>query len=394
MTLRDIALLNLRRRKAKAAFVMAGLVIGVSTVVGLVSLTQALVGDVEHKLEQFGANILIVPKTENLSLSYGGLSLGGVSYEVEEIREADLAKIATIKNARNIGALGPTVLGTVKSGNTRVVLAGLDLHVATMLKPWWHVTGELPPENGVLLGAGAARVLGLGVGDRFDADGWDFRVTGVLEPTGSQDDQIVFTHLASAQFALGKEGKISLIEVAAHCKDCPVEDMVVQLSEVLPGASVMAIQQVVKGRMETITHFQRFGIGVSAVVLVVGGLVVLVTMMGSVRERTSEIGIFRAIGFRKSHVARIVLLEAGIVSALAGAVGYGAGLGGSNLLLPLFTGGGADAHAAMGHAAGAAFDPALAAAALGLSVALGLLASAYPALLATRMDPNEALRAL
>jgi putative ABC transport system permease protein len=83
MNLNSISIKNLLRRKGKAAFVLAGLVIGVSTVVGIISYIEAMTSDINHKLEKFGANILVVPKTENLALSYGGLSLGGVSFEME-----------------------------------------------------------------------------------------------------------------------------------------------------------------------------------------------------------------------------------------------------------------------------------------------------------------------
>ena len=81
MNLGDIALRNLKRRKSKAAFVLIGLTIGVSAVVVFISLVEALTQNINSKLEEYGANILIVPKTENLSMSYGGLSLGGVLFE-------------------------------------------------------------------------------------------------------------------------------------------------------------------------------------------------------------------------------------------------------------------------------------------------------------------------
>jgi putative ABC transport system permease protein len=385
MTLKLISLRNLMRRKGKAAFILAGLVIGVATVVGIISYVEATTHDIAHKLEQYGANILIVPRTENLSLSYGGLSLGGVSFDLEEIRESDLARLATIKNNRNIAAVGPMVLGVASVEGRRILMAGVDFKAAGILKPWWRVQGSYPDATGILLGSEAAGLLNLKTGDRLPVNGLELTVAGILEPTGSQDDQLAFAPLATAQQAFQKTGRISMAEVAALCKDCPIEDMVRQIAEVLPGAKVMAIQQVVKSRMEMLAQFAHFSYGISAVILFIGGLVVLVTMMGSVRERTDEIGIFRAIGFRRSHIMRIVFLEAGIISGLAGIIGYGLGLGGAQAALSFLS---------ESHGGSVPFNPELAIGSLVLALALGLAASAYPAAMAARLDPNEALRTL
>jgi len=383
MNLKDIAFKNLMRRKAKALFVLAGLVIGVSTVVALISFVDAMTQNINHKLEKYGANILIVPKTENLSLTYGGLSLGGLSFEMKEIREEELARIPSIKNAANVAAVGPIVLGAVQVGERKVLMAGVDFRASRVLKPWWKIEGDIPGPNGVLLGSEAAKVFGLRPGDRVSIGARELEVSGVLFPTGSQDDQLVFAHLKTAQAILGKTGKISMAEVAALCKDCPIEEMVKQISRVVPGAKVMAIQQVVKGRMEALSQFKSFSYGVSGVVILVGSLVVLVTMMGSVRERTQEIGIFRAIGFRKSHVIRIVFLEAGFISGVAGIIGYIIGMGATRVAVGFFTEDGA-----------VPVDYTLAGLAFLLAIVLGLISSIYPAFLAARLDPNDALRAL
>ena len=267
MNLNAISIKNLLRRKGKAGFVLAGLVIGVSTVVGIISYVEAMTNDINHKLEKYGANILIVPKTENLALSYGGLSLGGVSFEMEEIRQDDLGRLSAIKNSRNIAAVGPLVLGVASVDQRNVLIAGVDFNAAGILKPWWKVQGTLPDDNGIILGAEAARILNLQTGSRVKINDKDLLVAGILHPTGSQDDQLAFTRISTAQSLFGKHGQVSMAEVAALCKDCPIEEMVNQISEALPGAKVMAIQQVVKSRMETLAQFKKFSYGISGVII-------------------------------------------------------------------------------------------------------------------------------
>lgn len=385
MTLKEIAFRNILRRKARALFVLAGLSIGVATVVAVISFCDAMTGEINHKLEKYGANILIVPRTETLSLSYGGISMGGVSFGMEEIREEELLKLNDIKNAKNIAAAGPMVMGITEVSGHKVLLSGIDFEVNGILKPWWHIDGKIPDENGLVLGHEAARLIQLSVGDEIFLGTRKFAVSGILKQTGSQDDNLIFTTLPAAQEILNKRGIVSIVEIAALCQGCPIPEMVRQISEVLPNAKVMAIQQVVKGRMEALSQFKAFSIGISAVVLLVGSLVVLVTMMANVRERTEEIGIFRAVGFRKSHIMKIIFIEAGLISFSAGLIGYLFGEGGARAALGFFM----DTNEHI-----MPLNIHLPAGAVMMAIVIGLVASFYPAFTASRMDPTQALKTL
>ena len=182
-----------------------------------------------------------------------------------------------------------------------------------------------------------------------------------------------------------KAGAISLIEVSAFCNTCPIEEIVKQISKKLPHAKVTAIKQTLQTKMEALDHFKKFSVGISIIILLIGGLIVFTNMMASVNERKREIGIFRAIGFRKSHIVRIIFLEAFIVGLMAGVIGYIFGLGVSHIIGPMLTG---------MKSSKLAIDPLLAAGAITLSALIGILSSAYPAIHASKMDPTTALRAL
>ncbi|MDH3808102.1 MAG: ABC transporter permease [Desulfuromonadales bacterium] len=385
MRLEHIVLHNLRRRKGRAIFLVIGLLIGVATVVTLLSLTDAMGQRAQHELENFGANIIITPRSDVLSLNYGGIQLAGVNLVAKELEQSSLANIDDIPNRRNVATIAPKVLGAVEVDGQRIMMMGVDPAAEFKLKRWWSIAGR-PVEQGheLLVGAAVVKRFNLNMGDTLKVNGQDFSVVGLLAKTGSQDDQLLIAPLDVAQATLGKPGQVSMVEIAALCHDCPVDDMVNQLQTVLPGTDVQAVQQVVKTRMHALGQFRLFAWGVAVTVVIIGALLVFVTMMGAISERTREIGIFRAIGYRRRHVLHLVLMEATIVSALAGVLGYLTGVAATLVALPLLDGGKASWQ----------WNPTLAVAAVFAAIFVGLLASLQPAFRASRLEPSEALRAL
>lgn len=381
-----IALKNLSRRPARMFFLTVALAVGLAAVVALVTLSNSMTADIEHTMDQFGANILITPKSNDLALSYGGISLGRVAFDQRELDPTVLERIRTIKNRQNIAVVAPKVLGTVTLKGRELLVVGVDFAAELRLKPWWRLNGAAPSgEQDALLGNAAAQALGVKPGERLTVGNRTFTVTATLQETGSQDDGLLFVPLAAAQAITAKQGQITLIEVAALCTGCPINEMVDQIAGVLPDAKVSAIKQVVEGRLQTIGQLKRFSLGMGGVIALISLALVFVTMMGSVNERKVEIGIFRAIGYRTGHVMGIILLEAGLVGLAAGLIGYGLGIGTAAVTLPLM------ASSDHPHLL-VQWQVALPAV---LSVALvSLLAAWYPARRAGKMDPADALRSL
>ena len=385
MKLYNISLNNLRRRKGKVVFLVSGLLIGIATIVTLVSITQSMSRDVEERLDRFGANIVMTPRSENLSLSYGGITVGGVNYETVEFMESDLANIRDIKNSQNLGIIAPKVLGPWEMDGKRVLLMGADLQTELSMKTWWQFDGmPTGSPDDLIVGSEAARIFGLALGDPLKLGTDEFVVSTILHPTGGPEDGIIVGDLHRFQTVLGKPGRISMVEISAFCRGCPITEITLQIAEKFPNAKVTALKQAVMSKMQSIEMIKSFSYGVAALVIFIGSLLVFVTMMGSVNERTREIGIFRAIGFRQGHIMQIILLEAMVVGLIGGFLGYLIGNGIAWLAIPFI----------IQESTLSSLDVTLGGVSLILSVSLSLLASLYPAVKASRMDPSQALRAL
>ncbi|HBW35001.1 FtsX-like permease family protein [Desulfosporosinus sp. BICA1-9] len=385
MRLTDIALQNLRRRKMRSALLVLSVVIGVASIIFLYTTTQAMKEDVANKLDQFGSNILILPDTGE-AMTFGGITVEAPT-QVKELDMSLIPLMKTIKNKETLATIAPKLLVDTKIKGQTILLLGVDFEQELHLKKWWKLNGlaknQIPSANEVILGSEVAQSLGLSPKQTITIKEKDFTVAGIIQPTGStENDQAIFIDLAVLQKLTNRPNAISLIETAALCYTCPIEEVTQQLSAKLPGTKVTALKSTLESRDDTVNRFNLFARIVSLILFLASSLVITMTMKSSVEERTREIGILRAIGFRKRHIIQIILTEAGLLGSLGGLLGFLLGMGaavqyGSILVraqVPI------------------PWQSNLLAYAILASLLISLIASLNPAWKAARLDPTESLR--
>lgn len=411
MDLLRISINNLRRRKTKALVLAIGIFVAVVTTVTLFTVTIAMRENIDAQLDEFGTNLLLTPKYKETPLSYGGVSVSTVnSRPVRELTMSDVGRMRTIQVKDNLNVISPKLVGPVNVEGNTALIVGIQFENELRLKTWWQYRGKQPkgrqeavagkdlvskravsatnygPDE-LIVGDAFARKFKLEPGSKIILEGKTFKISSILKSTGSSDDNVAFGDLGSVQTLLQKPGKISFIEANAYCLDCPLDKIARQLQDKLPYSKVSALREAMAQKQETLALFEKFSLAASAVVVFIACFIVLVTVMASVKERTREIGIFRAVGFRKRHIAVIILAEAALISAIGGVTGYFAGFALSKVLVPVV------APQALGFYFNPNnINPTVLAMSAGASLLLGVAASLYPARKAASLDPASALR--
>ena len=375
---------NLRRKPLRTALMILVFAAGVAAVSALATLSTQVGDNLEAKMSAYGANILVTPKRESLHVSYGGMQLGDVSYDVGALNaEATVAAIRSIHHRDRLAAVAPKLALLAQVDGQSVGVIGVDFDQELRIKSYWWPEGEMPKEPfHVLAGAHAARALGLSPGSEVVLMDRPFVVAGVLNVTGGDDDNVIFADITALQDAAGKPGAAHFVEIAALCAGCPIEDITDQLEAALPNAEVITMQQVVLERMMTVDFVQRLAAGISAVILLTACVMIGLSIFTSVNERIHEIGLLRALGFSKGSVFAVFSLEAVGMGLVAGVLGQIGGMFASESLAGLV---------GLGDAAITTFDPLHFALALVVVPLLAALAALPPALKAARVEPSQAL---
>jgi putative ABC transport system permease protein len=378
---------RLRTSRLRAALTMLGVIIGVASVVALVGVGQGTTANITSRLAGLGTNLLTInPANGSTGLTLDDVAaigkLDGVAAVAPELQTSATVAVGT-KNTST------SVIGT---NSSYAFVRAYDVWQGTFLND----ASDESNLRTVVLGATVADNLGLdasAVGTQVTINGLPFQVIGITQPKGGSgfndpDDQVMVpVGVVRKYFVAGDTVRTVGVSVASVDQMADVKasieallrdrhDLAATASDdfsILDQSQLLDTANSIAGTLALLLG------GIASISLIVGGIGIMNIMLVSVRERTREIGIRKAVGARSRDILAQFLIEALTLSLIGGLIGIVIGLGAS---------------AGVARLGGWTFvvSPTIVALAVLFSLAVGVIFGVWPARQAARLDPISALR--
>ena len=391
----QLALSRLSTGKLRTALTMLGIIIGVASVVALVSVAQGATKGISDRLQNLGTNLVTV--------SPGFTRTGATRGAIGSATTLTLDDSNALTSLTGVAAVAPqlTTNKLVVSGSqneTARIVGTTPAYLSVFAYQMWagSFINEAAVESKLrvaVIGATTADNLSLteaSVGTTINIGGLPFVLIGILQPKGGSttaDDQVVIPFSTVHELFVGSNS-VSSIGLSATTQ----EDIAAVTSEITAtleqrhgittGVDDFTItsQAQLLGTVSSVSDVLTFLLaGIASISLLVGGIGIMNIMLVSVRERTREIGIRKAIGARGRDILSQFLVEALALSLAGGFIGILVGVAAS-LAIGTYAGW------------GFVFNPATVFVAVGFSLLVGIVFGVWPASQAARLDPVVALR--
>ena len=361
-------------RQWKKMFMIAlTIALGTSIATAMINVMLDVSDKINEELKAYGANITVVSKNAAV-LSNLYESDDESESENMYLPEDTCGELLTIFWANNIREFNPSIDGNVKYNGNDVKLVGswFNHHYEyvkkaslyqrdtgiTNLRSWWNVTGSWIDEikstetDVCMVGISFSKKYNIKVGDNIEISNKKLNVLGIYE-SGDKEDEYIYTTLDNAQTILNKENLVKSIAVSAitspddelseraaknpnllsmaeydlwYCT-AYVSSICYQIQEALPQASATVIRQVADSEGNILNKTQLLMTLITVLSLIGAALGISNLVTSSVMERSSELGLLKAIGAKNSSITILVLTEVLITAILGELIGYFMGFG-------------------------------------------------------------------
>jgi putative ABC transport system permease protein len=378
-----VGAVGLRTRRLRAILSALGIAIGIASMVAVLGLSASSRAGLLSQLDRLGTNLLTAAP---------GQTLGGDDATLPETAPQTLRHLGGVERVDSVRSLDATVrrsdrIDPDETGGIAVDAAdpGLLQTLGGSMVRGRFLNAATIGTRSVVLGSAAAQQLGI---ERpgalvYIAGRW-WTVLGIMAPVelAPELDRAALMGYDAAQRELGADRSASTVYLRAD------PSVVARVHDLLPSAAnpehpeevdVSRPSDALAARAEADDALTGLFLGLGAVALLVGGIGIANTMVISVLERRSEIGLRRALGATRGHVRAQFLVESLLLAAAGGVAGIAVGA--------LVTAGYAGTRGWT-----AVVPPQALAGGVGAALAIGAVAGLYPAGRAARMSPTEALR--
>ena len=381
----SLATKNLLRRRGRTILTIFGVAIAIAVLFSLLSFNSGYEKQLNGEIDSLGIHILAVPK----GCPYEAAALimhGGVipkylsNSDVDEVKKIDGIEVAS-----------PMLLQQFfKDGKPHIVY-GIKIDDMLTLKPWWKVEGRFfsqAEDNAMVVGRSLAEEENLNVGDiiPFGPDKIPFTIVGILERTGTQDDQFHFLPLEVMQRIFDKPDQITTI--AIKVKDISRISQISGQLEKIPDVQVVTMTQIMGTIMSLVGSAQILIMSVIIIAIIISAVGIINTLLMSVNERTREFGMMKAIGASSMDIGKLVLLETLLITITGGIIGLLVSILGSSLIEAFVKG--VIPYTPVGKLM--TIEPRLIVLCLLFSIVTGFVCGLYPAIKSSRSTPMEAIR--
>jgi len=389
MNLARLAFNNIRRTPVRAGLTAASVLIAAATLSVVLALDRGYAGAVKRELvDKTGVHLYITK--ENCPIEAASVvAQGGLSpLYVEE------SLVAVAESTEGIAAALPFQFfaETTTDGTRTDIFMGVT-EAIRKVRPDWVIGkgGWFEDEDSVILGAQIAQIELSKIGDKLYSEKLDkeFKVSGILKKSYSQDDGIIFLPLATAQKLVKREGRLSAIAVKLTDVG-KIQEVTTRLrGRISQDYSVIGAKELSEGVLGFFAATRMIMFVMVGVAFGVSIFGIVNTMLMVVMERRREIAYLKCVGARREDVLRLITLETLIICLAGGLGGILAGAAVTPAAGSLLRG------TLMGYVpAGSIAAPSAGIALLSLSVAVaaGVLCALYPAWKAASIVPMEVLR--
>jgi len=363
-----ILLKNLLRRKTRSLLTIIGIGIAIGAVVALISISQGYMDIWLEYADIRGTDIRVLQRSD---------ASAGLFSSIDQSLKPKLAEVPGIKTVT--GTLVDVVtiddrpwLGIFGQEPYAYVLEHLDMVEGRMIRPG---------RKELIMGKLLAESLKRKVGDEVDIEADLFEVVGLFESGSMYEDGLVVTNLQELQELMMREGRVTFFEVQVE-SPALIGKIKESIEDAFPSLAALEEREAARGDFG-LRLIRSLSWAVSSIALIVGVIGTMNTMFMSVFERTREIGILRAIGWRRGRVLKMILGESLLLSLLGGAFGCLLGVLAVEVIV-LFP-------QTQGFVYGQ-YNPMVFGQAMAVALTLGVAGGLYPAYRASRLSPLEAIR--